>query len=111
MVDQASSVVPAGGCGGSHEVSVETVAVIQVFEPILSRLSKIASAIRGRGSAPALLADMLRDGRGEVVFTAVGEHSIQGREHISLGFVAATGGGGRVIGEEHACVRAKVVRP
>src|SRR5207247_9705391 len=110
MIEQLSVIVPNGASGGVHEVDVETVTVVEIFESVLSRMSEIARTIRGRGGAPAFLTDKVR-GRGrEVVFTAVGEHSIQGREHIGPGFVAAASGVGGVIGEEYTRILAAVVR-
>src|SRR5213592_3085984 len=111
MIEQLSVIVPNGASGGVHEVDVETVAVIEIFESVLSRMSEIARTVRGRGGAPAFLTDKVR-GRGrEVVFTAVGENPIQGREHIGRGFVAAASRVGGVIGEEHARILAEIIRP
>src|SRR5205807_5718221 len=111
MIEQISVIVPNSTFGGVHEVDVETVAVVEIFESILPRMSEIAGTIRGRGGAPAFLTDKVR-GRGrEVVFTALGEHPIQGGKHIGRGFVAAASGIRRVIGEEHTRVLAEVVRP
>src|SRR5438046_8864639 len=111
MIEQLSVIVPNGASGGVHEVDVETVTVVEIFESVLSRMSEIARTIRGRGGAPAFLTDKVR-GRGrEVVFTAVGEHPIQGREHIARGFVAAASRVGGVIGEEHARILAEIIRP
>src|SRR5437899_3945668 len=102
MIEQISVIVPNSTFGGVHEVDVETVAVVEIFESILARMSEIAGTIRGRGGAPALLPDKVR-GRGrEVVFAAVGEDAIQGGEYIGRGFVAAASGIRRMIGEEHA---------
>src|SRR2546430_80204 len=101
MIEQVPVIIADGGLGRVHEVDVETVAVVEIFESILPRMSEIAGTIGGRGGAPAFLTDKVR-GRGrEVVFTAVGEHSIQGGEHIGRGFVAAASGVGGVIGEEY----------
>src|SRR5207247_9093436 len=111
MIEQLSVIVPNGASGGVHEVDVETVTVVEIFESVLSRMSEIARTIRGRGGAPAFLTDKVR-GRGrEVVFTAVGENPIQGREHIGRGFVAAASGIRRMIGEEHTRILAEAVRP
>ena len=111
MVEQVPVIIADGGLGGVHEVDVETVAVVEIFESVLARMSEIARTIRGRGSAPAFLTDKVR-GRGrEVVFTAVGEHPIQGGEHIGRGFVAAASRVGGVIGEEHARILAEIIRP
>src|SRR5437667_6317774 len=111
MIEQLSIIVPNAASGGVHEVDVETVAVVEIFESVLARMSEIARTVRRRGGAPAFLSDKVR-GRGrEVVFTAVGKHPIQGREHIGRGFVAAPSRVGGVIGEEYARIRAEVVRP
>src|SRR6266702_7919486 len=111
MIEQLTVIIADGGFSRVHEGDVETVAVVEIFEPILTRMCEIARTVRGRGGAPAFLADKLgRSGR-EVVFTAVGEHPIQGREHIGCGFVAAASGIGRVIGKEYTRILAEVVRP
>src|SRR5439155_26672549 len=100
-----------GRLRGIHEVDVETVAIVEIFESILPRMSEIEGTIRGRGGAPAFLTGKSR-GRGrEVVFTALGEQPIQGGKHIGRGFVAAASRVGGVIGEEHTRILAEVVRP
>src|SRR5437660_12465143 len=111
MIEQLSVIVPNSAFGGVHEVDIETVAVVEIFESVLARMSEIAGTIRGRGGAPAFLPDKVR-GRGrEVVFAAVGEHPIQGGEYIGRGFVAAASRVGGVIGEEHARILAEIIRP
>src|SRR5438105_6195660 len=111
MIEQLSVIVPNSAFGGVHEVDIETVAVVEIFESILPRMSEIAGTIRGRSGAPALLADKLRGLGREVVFTALGEHPIQGREHIGRGFVAAASRIRRMIGEEHTRILAEVIGP
>src|SRR2546430_4955869 len=107
MIEQLSVIVPNSALGGVHEVDLETVAVVEIFESILPRMSEIAGTIRGRGGPPAFLTDKVR-GRGrEVVFTPVRQHPIQGREHIGRGFVAAASGIGPMIGEEHTRILAE----
>src|SRR3989440_11072929 len=111
MVEQVPVIIADGGLGGVHEVDVETVAVVEIFESILPRMSEIAGTIRGRGGAPAFLTDKVR-GRGrEVVFTAVGEHPIQGRDYICRGFGAAASAIGPMIGEENTRMLAECLRP
>src|SRR5439155_10106907 len=111
MVEPVPVIIADGGLGGVHEIDVETVAVVEIFESILPRMSEIAGTIRGRGGAPAFLTDKVR-GRGrEVVFTALGEHPIQGGKHIGGGFVAAASGIRRMIGEEYTGIVAEVIRP
>src|SRR5438132_10479787 len=111
MIEQLSVIVPNSAFGGVHEVDVETVAVVEIFGSVLPRMSEVAGTIRGRGGAPAFLTDEVRGRSREVVFTALGEHPIQGREHVRHGFVAAASRVGGVIGEEHASIRTEVVRP
>src|SRR5947208_17088328 len=100
MVEQVPVIIADGGLGGVHEVDVETVAVVEIFESILPRMSEIAGTIRGRGGAPAFLTGKSR-GRGrEVVFPALGEHPIQGGNDMARGFVAAASRVGAGTGEE-----------
>src|SRR5437879_5472113 len=111
MIEHLSVIVPNGASGGIHEIDVETVAVVEIFESILPRMSEIAGTVRGRGGAPAFLTDKVRGRGSEVVFTALGEHPIQGGEHIGRGFVAAASRVGGMIGEEHTRILAEVIRP
>src|SRR6267143_5306300 len=46
MIEQIPSIVPDGGFGRVHEVDVEFVRVVDVFESILARMPEIAATIR-----------------------------------------------------------------
>ena len=61
----------------------------------------------GRGSdTPTFFWKTLSGNRGEVVLATLREYAIQSREHIGRGFVTASGGVSRMIGEEDAGVLA-----
>src|SRR5207249_12198769 len=51
LVDHVAGIVVEDRLMGVHEFDVETVAVVEVLEAILSRMAKIAGAVR-RGSEP-----------------------------------------------------------
>src|SRR5439155_27014993 len=111
LIENVAGVIMEDRFLGVHEIDVEAVAVVQIFEAILSRMAKIASTVC-RGSEPlTFLLDVPRGSRNKIVLPSLGQNSIQSGDDIGGRLVTAPSGRRRVVRQEYAGVVDDIVRP